>query len=653
MIKNFNKNSCIIIDLCKNINNILNDNKHLLLKIYCKNFNNLKSNNTVNISKNLSNIVSIDDYIHNKLYNKEYNGYYSEINSIPIGKIKKPYNIKNIKGANDYLKQKEENYPENTYITASEELYPYFGHTIGNYILNSINQKSNINFNELVKGNKSIKVIEVGFGAGGLIDSILDYLKSSNIRIYKNFKYIGIENNIHLYNATKKLLKKNHENIINKESSNIKLVKTSIYDTHISKYIEDTDVSSNIYVMVFCVFNSLPHIRIKINNKKNVIKLIKKINNKKNVVFNDLYNSFISNCNNINKIEIKNTYNYFINNIRKQYTTFNYNKNDNNDKSKSLIAKFIDSTIKIYNLNLYSKSEYLVDINRNIFESLLNKIQFFLYLLEFFDSLLINNKSNKNLFSLNFIEINKKEHIMLNVEDAYNKLNNNENDFIELEKFFEVIRILGLKFYEENDLFKNISYNKIVKLNDQKEFKNKEDFGVKLLKRFTNYINSEYIWLPLKTERLISNIVVNSNNKLNDKNLNVNYIINDYDYIFNKQSFVFNIYNKSNTCNYFGINMPCIYSIDIKTKQNIEYNNIFDLDYCSKSSTPINIYFPVDFDLIKKLFYLIDSKNCTLLNIIKHKSFFNIHSLDYYLNNEISYNVLTETNINMSFGISN
>ncbi len=198
------------------------------------------------------------DYIHNKLY-QENKGYYSNSNSQPIGRLESPLNFINMRGIGDYTKELNEKYPKSTWLTCPELLRPYFGYAVGNYILTDFLQKKEKN-----KLKKNIKILEIGFGMGGAIDSILEYFRNFAINNYKHTEYLGFEVTKSLHQCTSSLLERNHSELFTSEK--IKLINKSIYD-HNFVQEEFNKEEDEWYLLSFNLINSLPHDRIKIKKE--------------------------------------------------------------------------------------------------------------------------------------------------------------------------------------------------------------------------------------------------------------------------------------------------------------------------------------------------------------------------------------------------
>lgn len=67
------------------------------------------------------------------------------------------------------------NYPDHAWLTPSEMFKPYYGYTVANFM---INQLENRNI-------KQLKILEIGPGTGTMADSILDFFKNYNLKLYK------------------------------------------------------------------------------------------------------------------------------------------------------------------------------------------------------------------------------------------------------------------------------------------------------------------------------------------------------------------------------------------------------------------------------------------------------------------------------------
>ena len=194
-------------------------------------------------SKSKPTEMMMRDYIYERMYSDT--GYYGKSNTNPIGRLKEPLKFHEMRGTYDYIQELSSNYPKSTWLTCSEILRPYFGFAIGSYILsNQLNE---------IKG-KNIKIIEIGCGAGGTIDGILEYLQKFNIKYYRDIEYIGYEPTESLANTTRSLLKKNYPDIFNK--NRIRVINDSYNG---SNPFGKNDI---VYILAFNLVNSLPHDRV-------------------------------------------------------------------------------------------------------------------------------------------------------------------------------------------------------------------------------------------------------------------------------------------------------------------------------------------------------------------------------------------------------
>ena len=140
-------------------------NNYIKMKISEKILNALKHSNlsenilkqSINHKNSLISPCLISDYLESYLYTSK-NSFYKK--KPRIGRLNKNMNFSKMKGTADYIKELNNVYPKGKYLTASELLTPYFGYTIGNYILKS---------HELFHAEKPLIIVEVGCGLGILI----------------------------------------------------------------------------------------------------------------------------------------------------------------------------------------------------------------------------------------------------------------------------------------------------------------------------------------------------------------------------------------------------------------------------------------------------------------------------------------------------
>lgn len=201
------------------------------------------------------------DYTNHKLYS-ENSGYYSDKNKNPIGRLDNPLNFRTMRGISDYSYELNVKYPKSTWMTCPELLRPYFGYALGNYLdksnkvlkeLSANGSITNKNLNNPNnKGFQNIKIIEIGCGMGGAIDSILEYLKKFSIQDYREIEYIGLELNPCMADFTRELLRKNHPSLF--DNGQINVLNKSLFELG-NEVIEQ----DNVFVLAINYFNSTPH----------------------------------------------------------------------------------------------------------------------------------------------------------------------------------------------------------------------------------------------------------------------------------------------------------------------------------------------------------------------------------------------------------
>jgi len=63
---------------------------------------------------------------------------------------------------------------------------------------------------------QKLNILEIGPGKGALVNSILDYLKNNNLKLYKSVNYRIVEISENLCKHVDKKLKINHQNLYDK-----------------------------------------------------------------------------------------------------------------------------------------------------------------------------------------------------------------------------------------------------------------------------------------------------------------------------------------------------------------------------------------------------------------------------------------------------
>jgi SAM-dependent MidA family methyltransferase len=128
------------------------------MKLSDKLQNLLKSNNLLkqNVSQSfsLSNPCLISDYLEASLYNAKNSFYKSKPR---IGRIEGNLAFNKMRGSSDYINELNRLYPKGRYLTASEQLKPYFGYSLANYIMRT---------QEQYHSDKPIIIVEIGCGMG-------------------------------------------------------------------------------------------------------------------------------------------------------------------------------------------------------------------------------------------------------------------------------------------------------------------------------------------------------------------------------------------------------------------------------------------------------------------------------------------------------
>ena len=94
----------------------------------------------------------------------------------------------------------EKQYPPNAWVTPSELFKPFFGYTVANFIINQMENRR----------IENLKILEIGPGTGTMADSILEFYKNYNLKMYRNCEYVLVEISPQLSEICKQTLSVNH-----------------------------------------------------------------------------------------------------------------------------------------------------------------------------------------------------------------------------------------------------------------------------------------------------------------------------------------------------------------------------------------------------------------------------------------------------------
>ena len=488
-----------------------------------------------NTSNTLLKLIPMSQHINNILYSEEAEGYYSSKNKFPIGRLSKPINIKNIYNAVDYERELSLLYPNSSWVTTSETLYPLYGYVIAYFMTR---QFSLFLANNKIKEGSSFNIIEVGCGMGGLADSIIDFYKKYDIKLYKSLEYICIDSNKYFIDSTSELINSKAQ------QKQVSFINNSIFNLDTRVKLEDP-----CFILMFNFLNSLPHIRLKLTNHKKLKTIIEdSINN-------------VLNCNNIN------------------------------DKINESLPNFIQNSQQIYSTN----NEFIIFLS------------YFAY------SLL----RDKNVIEISFVNLETNKEEFYDISNILDINISNVNHASSIEFISNLLRVIST-YYFPNELFNNFKYRN----------EDKDDWVIKIIKYTQKFYCKEYLWLTMISEALIF--------KLNTVFPNANYLINDYDFLF--------VEKKSQ---YKGINMPSAYSIIKDSNDYYNYNDIINTNVKEKHKLlPMNVYFPINFDFMRKQLSLITGKQFI---IEKHSKIMKDNILEEWDLSKKGYNALTDTHLNTSF----
>lgn len=517
------------------------------------------------------NKILMSEFVHRKLYDESTGGYYSSTNEHTIGKLTQPLNFKDMRGFSDFSDKLVLHYPKSTYVTSSEILYPYYGYAVANYIsrVNNMTSKGrsvsgNNTGQAIVSSVTSLKIIEVGCGVGSLADSILNFFKLFEINKYKSIEYSAIELNKRLAESTLKSLEMKNPQLKLKEK--ISTVVNSVLNVDPNAIIKSNQ--SQHFILLFNLFNSLPHNRIRINSQSKVTELVQ--------------NALEFQCSptKIAQMKIENTF------------TSNYFKSFDGELEKA--SK---------NAKAVSKS-YISDILR--YET---------FTLFFIDSIM----KQPNLFHVSCVNIKDQKEDFVDLNDILKNFNP-ETD----KPIIDLVKSLIVHFYPTELLMNESKAIYSTKTNKQK----KDDWLIRLIKMYNRFIQKDYIWLPSQSNDLISVLCSIFPESF--------FIINDYDFIMTKRKI-----------DYHGVNCPDVYSVMKDSSEWVSYNSL--VNPVNPENLPVNIYFPVDFELLQKQFYLHSGR---YLEIKKHSSFMKENQYEDWAESKSGFNPLFETNINCSFLLS-
>lgn len=271
----------------------------------------------------------------------------------------------------------------------------------------------------------------------------------------------------------------------------------------------------------------------------------------------------------------------------------------NNKKLTSIFSKIINKNI-VKNRYDSDKREFcnyeclLRVINDSIIE--LNEI--------------LSNNSNDNLIHIYYFDNIKKSESLMDLKDLY---------IYDNKKYNKIVETLLLQIFLDGDFYSYL-FNSITI-----QTKN-ESLIVRLIDKIQRYFGKSYLWLPIDLVETLKDL--NSKFNLTEKNV----LIYDFDFLINNFRSDFK-----------GINGPQIYQI---MKDSNKYKDLYNMNELINRNDITNIYFPVDFQLTKKAYSYVTSKE--LLHY-KHSRFFELNSLNEWFSEFNSFNSLKETHLNSSF----
>lgn len=545
------------------------------------------------------NILSMSDYINLKLYSEEHSGYYSSKNKNPIGKLIKPMDLCSLRGMKDYELKLDKLYPSSSWVTASETLYPYYGYIISNYILSKrslIETRKQKEGEDYVKDKEeNLKIVEIGCGVGGLIDSILEYMKKMELKIYKNMEYVAFDSNDYFIDTSKRIISEKY-----KKKNEIEFIKKSIFDINISLESEGgrevKSMSNNdlCFILIFNLLNSLPHNRIRILNKKRLLNIIEA--------------SIKHSIDEFERISLKKqSFQEYFQDLLSHLHQDECTKEDN---AYHMYFFILNETISLLSTQNHDGS-----------------LHFLLFFKKFL-GLFMKESIKEDIISINFVDLTKKTEVFLCFNDILH-MNLSDKSSIDyyLNTLSQTLRSLSI-YYFPYDL---IVLTRRSTSNSNSNFK--QDWFIKLIKSYYNIHYKDYLWLPSQFDTLFYT--------LNDLFPNGQYIINDFDFLF--------VDYKSK---YKGVNMPSAYSLIDVSNDSVNHLDLIDYHpkerkYNDKEALlgPMNIYFPIDFLYVQKVMSLVIGKEFT---IAKNRMFMKEYELDW-MDFKTGFNPLVETHSNCCF----
>jgi len=261
----------------------------------------------------------------------------------------------------------------------------------------------------------------------------------------------------------------------------------------------------------------------------------------------------------------------------------------------------------------------------------MSKETLFLLREQFKDSFLQYFKVNKGIIAVSHFNLLTSSEYFVDVCDIINSTEYSTKEYL--------IDNLVDYFFPGEYIFSEIMKLEVYKM--------KEDWILKIIRALQRRFGREFLWLPSSNKSVFS--------LLEEIYPNSQYIINDFDFLVSEYR-----------SDLRGVNAPSIYyikkdsneSVNIRSlKELMEYNPVNNSKNRKDSNKEnslgefANIYFPVDFEFLRKQYFFSCGRELTLIK--QPKFMFDNFLFEWYsTSSTISFNPLVKTHLNSSFLLS-